>query len=187
MLQHQNGFRKQGKCMAPTQMVSDDPFLCLNVNDSYSYKINSVDISDQLWNVYQFDHWMNKYKWWWYILFWGRVLVLVNTYIIYKTLYKKGKVNYMTNYEFWRLVCLVNIDPTNFGGRDHMFSAVQHRGIRKKDKYTSTNIVSAHRAISKKRKYWKKNLDMEQSIVTIIIASEKAMVTKAPRVNDDVL
>ena len=36
----------------------------------------------------------------------------------------------MSHYEFRSLVCLEKIDHINFGGRDHLFSAVQRRGIR---------------------------------------------------------
>ena len=71
-----------------TQMVRDAHFLRLYVNGSYNYNMNLVDLSDKLWNVYQVDHWMRKYNWWWSILFWGHSLVLVNDYIIYKTLYE---------------------------------------------------------------------------------------------------
>ena len=82
--------------------------------------MNLVDISDQLHNVYQFDHCMCKHNLWWYIFFWGHGLVLVNAYIIYKKLCEEGKVKPMIPYEFRRLVFLANIDPTNFGGRYHL-------------------------------------------------------------------
>ena len=35
-----------------TNMVCDAQFLSLNINDSYYYNINPVDLSDQLRNVY---------------------------------------------------------------------------------------------------------------------------------------
>ena len=66
-------------------------FVCLNVNDSYNQNMNSVGLSDELRNVYQFDHRMHKYKWHWYLLFWGYGLVLFNMKIIYKTLFEEGK------------------------------------------------------------------------------------------------
>ena len=70
------------------QMVHDAHFLRLDVNDSYNYKMNLVGFSDQLRNVRRVDRWIRKYKWWWYLFFWGHGLVLVNDYIIYKTLYE---------------------------------------------------------------------------------------------------
>ena len=112
------------------EMVRDAQFLRLNVNDSYNHNMNSVELSYQLQNVYQFYHHMCKYKMWWYILFWCHGLILVNVYTIYKTIYEEVKVKSMSHYEFWRLVWLAKIDPTKFGCRDHMVSLVQDRGIR---------------------------------------------------------
>ena len=43
-----------------TKMVCDAHFLRLNVNDSYSYNMNLVDLRYQLWNVYRVDYWMRK-------------------------------------------------------------------------------------------------------------------------------
>ena len=48
-----------------------------------------------------------------------------------KTLCEEGKVKPMSNYVFWCLVCLKNIDPKYFGGRNNLVSAVQPRGIKK--------------------------------------------------------
>ena len=135
----------------PPQMVQDSHFLRLNVNDSYSYNINSVELSDQLQNVYRVNHWMWKYKWWWYIFSWGHGLVLFNDYIIYKNLSEEGKVNPMSNYHFWRLVCLVNIYPKMFGGRENLVSEFQQRGIWKNDLYTPPTTVLARRDIRKKQ------------------------------------
>ena len=70
-----------------TQMVCDAHFLRLYVNDYYNYNMNLVYLSDQIRNVYQDGHWVRKYKWRWYIFFWGHFLVLDNAYIVYKTLY----------------------------------------------------------------------------------------------------
>ena len=101
-------------------MVRGAHFLCLNVNDSYNYNNNMVDLSDQLRNVYQVDHWTIKYKWWWSLLSRGHGIVPVNYYIHYKTLCEEGKVKAMSHYEFQRLVCLAKTDPECFGGRIHL-------------------------------------------------------------------
>ena len=74
--------------------------------------MNSVGLSDQLWNVYQVDHWMRKYKWWWSLLFLVHGLILVNVYIIYKTLRGEVKVKPISHYEFRCLVRSENIDTT---------------------------------------------------------------------------
>ena len=115
-----------------TQMVCDANFLHLNDNYSYSYNMNSFDLSDQLQYVCQVDLWMRMYKWWWSLLFWVHGLVLVNAYIIYKTLCEEGKVNIMSGYEvFFAKICL-----TNFGGHNYPVSAVQRQGINKLWVYT---------------------------------------------------
>ena len=85
--------------------------------------------SDQLHNVYQVEHWLRKHKWCWSLLFLGRVLFLVNAYIIYKTFCEEGKVKPMSNYDFRHMVCLVNSEPTNLGGYNLPVSEVQCRGI----------------------------------------------------------
>ena len=107
--------------------------------------MKSFDLSDQLRNVYRVDHWMRKYELRWSLFFWRHGLVLANAYIIYKTLCEEGKVKPMSHYEFRRLVCLTKVDTTHFGGRAHLVSAVQRRGIRKKYGYTPTTTVSARR------------------------------------------
>ena len=58
-----------------------------------------------------------------------------------KTLCEEGKVMPMSNYFFWCLVCLENIDPKCFGGRNNLVSAVQPRGINKCGSI-ATNTVS---------------------------------------------
>ena len=123
-------------------MVCDTHFLRLNYNYSYDYNMKSVDLSDQLRNVYRVDHWMRKCEWWWSLFFWGHGLVLANAYIIYKTLCEEVKVKPMSHYEFRRLVCLTKVDIANCGGRDHLVSAVQRRVIIKKYGYTHTTTVS---------------------------------------------
>ena len=59
-------------------MVRYAQSLRLDLNNSYNYNMNSVDLSGQIWMVYQVYHWMRKYKWWWLIFFWGHDLILVN-------------------------------------------------------------------------------------------------------------
>ena len=93
----------------------------------------------------------------------------------------------MRHHEFWRLICLANIDPINFGVRNHLVSAVQQRGIRKKYGSTHANTILARREIEKKGQYLKRNLDMDMSVVTKKTISKKDVVTKTHRVNDDAL
>ena len=91
------------------------PFLCLNVIDDYSNKMNNVDIADQLQGVYCFDHCIRKRKWWWEIWFWAFQMLLTNCYIVYcKYLIlhdHEGEI--MTQYEFRTKIALAWIDPDN--------------------------------------------------------------------------
>ena len=57
----------------------------------------------------------------------------------------------MSYYKFRHLVSLDNIDPTHFGGRDHLVSAVQYQDIIKNDENTPTTTVSERREIEKKQ------------------------------------
>ena len=93
----------------------------------------------------------------------------------------------MSHYEFWRLVCLVNIDPTHFGDSNHQVSAVQRRGIRENGGSTPTMNVSDQRETEEKHKYQKRKLDMDISAVMRKIALKKALGAKSPRANDDAL
>ena len=58
-----------------------------------------------------------------------------------KTFCEEDKVNPMSSYDFQCLVCLENIDPECFGGRNNLVSAVQRQGI-KKCGSTATTTVS---------------------------------------------
>ena len=117
-----NGFRKHGKSIILKHEWYVMLTFLLDFNNSYNHNMNSIDLSDQLLNVYQVYNLMSKYKWWWSIFFGGRGLFLVNAYIIYKTLCEEGKVKPISNYEFRSLVFLVKIDPTYFGDHNHLVS-----------------------------------------------------------------
>ena len=47
--------------------------------------MNSVDVSDHLFNSYNFQHWMRNRKWWWMLFVWGFGVMLVNAYRLYET------------------------------------------------------------------------------------------------------
>ena len=55
----------------------------MNTINYYNNNMSHVDISDQLWNTYRFNHWLRNHKWWWLIFFWALGVMLVISYVIY--------------------------------------------------------------------------------------------------------
>ena len=66
--------------------------------------MNDVDVADQLQNTYHIDQWMCKRKWRWATWMWGVQVLLVNAFILYKTLHlfiwKREKKQVLSQYEF---------------------------------------------------------------------------------------
>ena len=93
----------------------------------------------------------------------------------------------MSHYEFWSLVFLENIDPTNVGGRNNRVLVVQLQGIRNNGESTKNNTISALQETENKRQQRKQKLDMYQSITNRKSESKKTLVMKATKVTDDAL
>jgi hypothetical protein len=95
-------------------------FLRLNINDDYNKDMGDFDVSDQLRNYYGFDHWLQKTKWWWSILFWAEGVMLVNAYILYvkhNTMMGKKKKDLLSHYEFRTQIALAWIAPGTYDPR----------------------------------------------------------------------
>ena len=89
-------------------------FLRLNINDDYNNDMGGVDIANQLRNYYRFDHWMRLRKWWWPIFFWSIGILLVNSYVSYKTYMESIGKTPMSHYKFHEAIGLALIDPTKY-------------------------------------------------------------------------
>ena len=89
-------------------------FLCLNINNDYNHDMGGVDIADQLRKYYQFDHWMRKHKWWWLVFFWVLGVLLVNTYVAYRTYMVSIGKQPMSHYNFCKAIALALIDPATY-------------------------------------------------------------------------
>ena len=89
-------------------------FLRLNINDDYNNDMGGVDIADQLRNYYRFDHWIRLCKWWWPIFFWSIGILLVNSYVSYKTYMESIGKTPMSHYKFREAIGLALIDPTKY-------------------------------------------------------------------------
>ena len=81
----------------------------------------------------------------------------------------------MIHYEFRIMVLLADIEPINFGGHNHLVSAVQRQGIRNKDGYTPTTTVKEIILKENKCQESKKKLDMDQYITTTNSVSNKPL------------
>ena len=95
-----------------TEQVENMKFLCLNINDDYNHDMGGCDIVDQLRIYYHFDHWKRKREWLWSFFFWATGVLLVNTYISYKTYMISKGMQPMTHYEFCKVFALAWLDPS---------------------------------------------------------------------------
>ncbi len=64
-------------------------FLCLNMIDKYSHNINSVNMADQLWDVYRPDRWTRNRRWWWAIWICGIRVAGTNPYKLHEVMYEE--------------------------------------------------------------------------------------------------
>ncbi|KAK3286266.1 hypothetical protein CYMTET_6168 [Cymbomonas tetramitiformis] len=79
----------------------DLEFQRLNVIDDYNFRMNGVDVADQLRLVYRLDGpWMRMRKWWWAIFLWAIGVAIVNAYLIYTRQCSVKKLVPMTHLEF---------------------------------------------------------------------------------------
>jgi hypothetical protein len=89
-------------------------FLRPEISDTYNNGMNKVDIADQMRGHYRWDKWMRKRKWWWSIWMWAMQVLLVNSYILYRSAYlyiwKKDKKEVMSQYEFRKQIILNWLD-----------------------------------------------------------------------------
>ena len=146
-------------------------FLRLNINDDYNYQMGHVDDADQLRNYYRMNHWMRKTKWWWSPFFWGVRVLIVNAYVVYKTFMKNKGLEYISQYEFRRKICLAYIAPQEFWQNRKRVRSARGRSRRLADNYK----IDVPTVSSKKRKL--------SSAATRPVASKE----RATRVNDKTL
>ena len=97
-----------------TDQVENMKFLHLNVNDNYNNDMGGCDIADQLRNYYRFDQWMRKCKWLWSFFFWAIGVLLVNTYVAYKTFMHQKENVPMSHYQFRKVIALAWIVPATY-------------------------------------------------------------------------
>ena len=90
-------------CNVDTGLKEPMKFLRLRYIQRYNQEMGDMDIADHYQNVYRFDHWMRKRKWWWAIFFWAVGVILVNAYILYVRLCEEegiAKRDIMSHHDF---------------------------------------------------------------------------------------
>jgi len=133
-------------------------FLRLNINDSYNGDMGHVDVSDQLREVYKFNQWMRNYKWWWAITQWGLGILLVNAFVIYKTVCEEEGVTPLSHYEFRKYIALSWIDkgevtiPERRRLRSREAEAIQTPQIRVARRQLSSSATSRNTMSGSNRK-----------------------------------
>ena len=65
-------------------------FLKLNITNDYNNGMGKVNIADQLRDLYRMDHWIQNFKWWHALFWWGFQVLLVNCYVVYKNVCKRA-------------------------------------------------------------------------------------------------
>ena len=76
-------------------------FLRLSVAHLYNHNMNSVDIGDQLRNIYRPDGlWFRMRKWWWAVFLWAMGQSVVNAYLVYKRVCADENAAPMSHLEF---------------------------------------------------------------------------------------
>ena len=120
---------KQHVYCIDTGKMEEMEFLQLNLNDDFNQDMCHVDRGDQLRNVYRFDHWMRKVKWWWLIWFWGMGVLMVNSYVEYLNYMLEQGIDrkaILSHYEFQKDIALAWIDPDTFWPDKYQSKGKQH-------------------------------------------------------------
>ena len=78
---------------------------------------------------------MRKTKWWWLPFFWGVGVLIVNAYVVYKTFMKEKGLEYISQYEFRRKICLAYIAPQEFWQNRKKVRSARGRSRRLADNY----------------------------------------------------
>lgn len=66
--------------------------------------MGDVEIADQIRGTYRIDKWMRKYKWWYAIFWWGFQVLMVNSYVCYKSCMEEHGLNPISHYEFQKFI-----------------------------------------------------------------------------------
>ena len=126
------------------QKIFDMPLFCLSLIYDYNHGMNDVNLVDQVRNVYRWDLFMRKRKYWWYIMMWCLKIIHANVYLLYKKYMTLHHLKAITHLKFNRQIRLAWIDSENYWPKKKR--AYQHQassGDSTSSTTQSTNTVSA--------------------------------------------
>jgi hypothetical protein len=157
-----------------TGAVEKMKYLRLNINDDYNHNMNSVDVADQLREVYKPNRWLRFRKWWWSIFLWALGVYVVNAYEIYKAKCRHANKKPMSHYEFQRAVALAWIapdlygptpatpEPTNARIETRNSSTSSSRSNKKKySEYVTLNLFekAGHSRLDRTQQHWPQRME----------------------------
>lgn len=90
------------------------PFFRLSLIHDYNNVMNDVDLADQVRNVYRWDLFMRKRKWWWSTMMWFLQILQTNSFVLYKKYMIMHDQEKMSHFEFNKKICIAWIDPESY-------------------------------------------------------------------------
>ena len=70
----------------------------------YNYGMSGADIADQICGSYRFDNWLQNYKWWHAIFWWGFQVLMFNAYKLFSVYFKSIDEVHMSRYLFQKMI-----------------------------------------------------------------------------------
>ena len=76
--------------------------------------MGGADITGKIHGLYYFDHWLQRYKWWHSIFWWGVQVLMVNSYQCYRRYHKTEGLEPMTHYDYQTKIACAWLDRSYF-------------------------------------------------------------------------
>jgi len=132
------------------------PFFCLNIIDDYNNGMNDVDLADQVRNVYHWDLFMPKRKWWWSMMVWYLQMIQADSFVLYTTYMVMYDQETMSHFEFNKHICLAWIDLESYWSKKKQ--GYQARASKFVSICTTRSITTSHFVIKRAPKLSERSL-----------------------------
>lgn len=150
-----------------TNRVEKMRFLRMEAIDVYNNAMGDVDISDQLREVYRFNHWTRNRKWWWSIMFWALGTMLVNSYILYvqyNLMKGRKKRDLLSHHDFRREIAMFWINP-EYKGRVERNNEMRLRRLNQRGGSVMSEVTMDSSTCSTPRRKRQRNDDESSAVV----------------------